>query len=148
MIPIVANNRKRRNRSGGGALFGAVISMVILGLIFFLFFNRFNRFTIPIWVIISGIGVFLIIIVGISAIASSMSHNYVKPKENLRYEHQSNLQEQPQQLNPYIFNDSILKRFKGNQEKVPIAEEISYCSYCGSKIDRDEIFCHQCGSKI
>jgi len=149
MIPIVASNRNRRCRTrGGGAVVGALIILVVLGLVFFLFFNRFNGFTIPIWLIISGLGVFLIITVGISAVASSMSQNYARPKESVSKEHQSNLQGQPQQSNPYIYKDSIRKRFEGNQTEVSLAEEVNYCRYCGSKIDRDAIFCHQCGSKI
>lgn len=149
MIPIVASSHNRRGRTRrGGAVVGALIFLVVLGLVFFLFFNRFNGFTIPIWLIISGLGVFLIIIVGVSAVASSMSQNYVRPKENVSKEHQSNLQGQPQQSNPYIYKDSIRKRFEGNKTEVPIAEEAIYCKYCGSNIDRDARFCHQCGSKI
>jgi len=148
MIPIFANNRNRGCRTRGGAIVGALIFAGILGLIFFLFFNRFNRFTIPIWFIISGLGVFLIIIVGISAIASSMSQNYVKPKESIYKQYQSNLQGQAQQSNPYIYQNSIRKRLEGNQIEVYPVEEVNYCRYCGSKIDRDAIFCHQCGSKI
>ncbi|MFX1313896.1 MAG: zinc-ribbon domain-containing protein, partial [Promethearchaeota archaeon] len=138
MIPIVANNRNRRCRPRGGAIVGVLIVAGVLGLIFFLFFNRFNRFIIPFWSIISGLGIFLIIIVGISSIASSMSQNYVKPKENI-YKKQSN---------PYIYQDTIKKRLVGDQPENHRIEEVNYCRYCGSKIDRDAIFCHQCGSKI
>jgi len=149
MIPIVANNRNRGCRTrGGGAVAAGLIFFVILGLIFFLFFNRFNGFTMPIWLIISGLGVFIIIIVGISAVASSMSQNYVKPKESIYKQHQSNLQGQPQQSNPYIYQDSIQKRLEGYQMETTLVEEVNYCRYCGSKIDQDAIFCHQCGSKI
>jgi len=148
MIPIVANNRNRGFRTRGGAVAAGLIFCVVLGLIFFLFFNRFNGFTIPIWLIISGLGVFIIIIVGITAVASSMSQNYVKPKESIYNQSQSNLQGQPQQSNPYIYQDSIRKRLEGYQIETPLVEEVNYCRYCGSNIDRDAIFCHQCGSKI
>ena len=151
---VVASSHNRCCRkSGGRTIIAAIIFLLVIGLLFFMIFNRFKGFTMPIWFVISGFGVFLTIIVGISAIAASMSQNYVKPKDNTFKSHQSHPQEQPQQSNPYIYRDSIRKRFEGplheeTRKEVPVVEMINYCRYCGAKIDRDSVFCHLCGSKL
>ncbi|MFX1312508.1 MAG: zinc-ribbon domain-containing protein [Promethearchaeota archaeon] len=141
------SNRGYRNR-GGGPIVAILIFVLFLGLVIFLFSRQFNRFVIPIWSIIIGLGVLFIIIIVISAIASSMSQNYRRPIENKYKQHQSNLQQQGQQSNPYIYQDTIQKRLDQNKNEDPLVDKANYCRYCGSKIDRDTRFCHQCGSKI
>ena len=67
-VPVVVPNRRNkgyRNRAGGG-IFAAVILLLVFGFLAFFFFNSFDGFVMPIWFIISGFGVFLIIIVVIA----------------------------------------------------------------------------------
>ncbi|MFX1380488.1 MAG: zinc-ribbon domain-containing protein [Promethearchaeota archaeon] len=148
-VPIVVpnkHNRSYRNKAGGG-IFAVVILLFIFGLLFFVFFNRFDGFSPPIFMMISGFGVFLIIILVISVIAASMSQVYKKPK----YEYET--QKQNLQRNPYKIQNSIIRQPEyqiNNQIKqdIPVIQEINYCRYCGSKIDRDAVFCHMCGTKL
>ncbi|MFX0008529.1 MAG: zinc ribbon domain-containing protein [Promethearchaeota archaeon] len=149
---VVPNRRNRGNRTGGG-IFAAVILLIIFGFLAFFFFNNFDGFVMPIWFIISGFGIFLIIIVVIATIASSMSHAYKKPKENYFKYSQNQQQDNTYQMNPYIIRDSTSKPFeetisKEIKQEIPIIPDIKFCRYCGSKIDRDAVFCHQCGTKL
>ena len=155
-VPIVLPNRRNRgyrNRPAG-AIFAAVIMLFVFGLLFFVFFNRFDGLTPPIFVMISGFGVFLIIIVVIGVIAASMSTAYKKkPKEEYMKSYQYQPQRQTLQSNPYIIRDSIPKQpeepiNKELKREIPIITDINYCRYCGSKIDRDAVFCHMCGIKL
>ena len=148
-VPIVVpnrHNRSYRNRAGGG-IFAAVAILFIFGLLFFVFFNRFDGFSPPIFMIISGFGVFLIIIVVIGVIAASISEVYKKPKGDYQ------TQKQNLQLNPYKIRDSILNQPEESinidlRREIPVIAEVNYCRYCGSKIDRDAVFCHLCGTKL
>ncbi|MFW9818443.1 MAG: zinc-ribbon domain-containing protein [Candidatus Thorarchaeota archaeon] len=154
-VPIVVPNRRNRgyrNRTGGG-IFAAVILLFIFGLLAFLFFNNFDGFVMPIWFMISGFGIFLIIIVVITTIASSMSQAYKKPKENYDQFNQNQPQNNSYQKNPYIIRNSTSKQFKESiskdiKQEIPVIPDINFCRYCGSKIDRDAVFCHQCGTKL
>jgi len=154
-VPVVVPNRRNRgyrNRTGGG-VFAVVIMLFVFGLLAFFFFNNFDGFIMPIWFIISGFGVFIIIIVVIATIASSMSTAYKKPKEEYINSHQYQPQKQAQQQNPYIIRDSFSKKPEepiNNEIKreIPIITDINFCRYCGSKIDRDAVFCHMCGTKL
>jgi hypothetical protein len=67
------------------------------------------------------------------------------------YQYQS--QSQPQQSNPYIIRDSVPKQpqepvYEEIRREIPVVSDINYCKYCGSKIERDSVFCHQCGTKL
>jgi len=139
----------------GWVIAALVILLFVFGLLFFIFFNRFNGFTIPIWIIISGLGGFLIIIVVIGAIAASMSQTYKKPKEEFmksnQYQYQP--QEPSQQFNPYRIRNSIQKQpeepiHREIEREIPVVSDINYCKYCGANVERDAIFCHQCGTKL
>lgn len=152
---IVANRRNRCHRNGAvGAIVGLLIFFMVLGVFFFIFFNRFSGFTIiPIWTIIIGLGGLILIITIISVIASSMS----APPKKVNQEHIKSYQYQPpepyQQSNPYIVRNSIQSQpeepiYKEIIQEVPVVSDINYCKYCGAKVERDAIFCHQCGTKL
>ncbi|MFX0023991.1 MAG: zinc-ribbon domain-containing protein [Candidatus Hermodarchaeota archaeon] len=154
-VPIVVPNRRNRgyrNRAGGG-IFAAVILLMIFGFLAFFFFNSSDGFVTPIWFIISGFGVFLIIIVIIAAIASSMSQVNKKPNEtNIKF-NQFQAQRPVSQQNPYIVRNSFQKQeepliSREIKREIPITNDINYCRFCGSKIDRDAVFCHMCGTKL
>ena len=151
-VPIVVPNRRYRNRPNGG-VFAGIILLFIFGFLFFVIFNRFNGFSMPIFVIIGSFSVFLIIISVIVAIVASMSSNYKKPKEEYIKSYQFQPQNQTNQPNPYIIRNSVSKQpeepiYKQIKREIPIITEINYCRYCGSKIDRDAVFCHMCGTKL
>ena len=152
-VPNVVPNRHNRGNRTGGRIFAAVIMLIVFGFLAFFFFNNFDGFVMPIWFIISGFGVFLIIIVVIASIASSMSQAYKKPKENYFKYSQNQQQNNAYQINPYIIRDSTSKPFEESiskeiKQEIPIIPDINFCRYCGSKIDRDAVFCHQCGTKL
>ncbi len=155
-VPIVVPNRRNRgyrNRTGGG-VFAAVILLIVFGFLAFFFFNSFDGFVMPIWFIISGFGVFLIIIVVIATIASSMSQAYKKPKEINAKPNSYRVQRDVPLQNPYIIRDSIQKQQTKPQvnkeitREIPVTSDINFCRFCGSKIDRDAVFCHICGTKL
>jgi hypothetical protein len=155
-VPIVVPNRRNRghrNKTGGG-VFAAVILLIVFGFLAFFFFNSFDGFVMPIWFIISGLGVFLIIIVVIATIASSMSQTYTKPKEmNTKSNHYQAHRDVPPQ-NPYRIRNSIQKQqeeplvSKEITREIPVKSDVNFCRFCGSKIDRDAVFCHMCGTKL
>lgn len=151
---VVASSHNRCSRSSGvRTIIGVLGFLLVIGFIFLMIFTLNEDLTMPIWNVISGFSVFLIIIVGISAAAASMSQNYKKPKNNTFKSHQSHPQGQSQQANPYLYQNSFQKRFEGSlheetRQEVPVVEVIGYCRYCGAKIDRDSVFCHLCGSKL
>jgi hypothetical protein len=152
-VPNVVPNRRNRGNRPRGGIFAAVMLLIVFGFLAFFFFNNFNGFVMPIWFIISGFGVFLIIIVVITVIASSMSQVYKKPKENYFKYDQNQQQDNPYQMNPYIIRDSASKPFEESinkeiKQEIPIIPDINFCRYCGSKIDRDAVYCQQCGTKL
>ena len=61
----------------------------------------------PIWLIFSGMGVFLVFIVIISTIAATMSGQYQKPKFTSFSSQKSQFHTQNQRSNPYIIKKSI-----------------------------------------
>lgn len=151
---VVASRRNRyyRNRAGG-AIAAAVIMLLIFGFLFFFLFNRSNGSTIFIWPIISGLGGFIIIIAIIGAIAASMSQPSKRSNEVRMKSYQYQPQEPSQQINPYKIRNSVQKQpeepiYKEIVREIPVVSDINYCKYCGSKIDRDSVFCHQCGTKL
>lgn len=141
-VPIIVQNRRNRGyrNSTSGGILAAVVLLFIFGLLFFVFFNSFDGPISPMFIMISSFSVFLIIIVVIGAVAASMSTTYKKPKEDYMKSYQDQNQMQTMPSSPYIVRNSIPK-----QPEEPI---INYCRYCGSKIDRDQIYCHQCGTKL
>ncbi len=150
---IVANRRNRygRNRASG-AIIAVVIFFLLMGIFFWFFFDPFSGFTVFPWIFISGFGGFILIIVIIAAIASSMSTTAQKQKEE-HIKHMKSIEDQELALiNPYRQNsmqkipeEPIYREVK---REIPIISDINYCRYCGEKVERDERFCHQCGTKL
>ena len=131
--PIVASRRRVR-RSNPGALIAGLVIFLIFGVLFLVFFNRSGMmmgFNFPIIFIVLGFIVLLMVVSGISIAASSMSKSYKPPKDNIKWQNQTN---------PYIVQKPT--------EVVSIVSEINFCRYCGGNIDREAKFCHQCGNKL
>ncbi|UCC20291.1 MAG: zinc ribbon domain-containing protein [Promethearchaeota archaeon] len=154
-VPIVVNNRRNRyyRSRGAGALVAVVIFFLIFGVFFFMFFNRMNGFVIPIWLILGGFGVFLIILAVIVTSAVSMSQTVKKSKEAPFNSYNYSPQVQTQQKNPYIIQDSNQNQqnkipYVEIKKEIPVVSDTNYCRYCGAKVERDAVFCHQCGTKL
>ncbi|MHA2399609.1 MAG: zinc-ribbon domain-containing protein [Promethearchaeota archaeon] len=155
MAPIIANNRRNgSSRSRFGAVIAGLVLCLAFGVFFMFFFNRsgFIRFNSPLIFMIIGFGVFLIVIIGISATATSMTKTVDKPKIR-PYSQYNTARHQPQRPNPYISRKASQESVKQHPEEfekkeIKVEGEIKYCQYCGAKIDRDANFCYQCGSKI
>ncbi len=105
------------------------------------------------WVVFSGFGGFLIIIGICLAITAVTSQSYKKPVEKTFNPSQTNSQNQPGQVNPYKIH-SIEQREKEELQSKHIKQESTvvfennYCRFCGSKIEKDAIYCSQCGIKL
>ncbi|NVM35160.1 MAG: zinc ribbon domain-containing protein [Candidatus Lokiarchaeota archaeon] len=162
-VPIIVPNRQRNSyRSRSGSACAAVaLALVIFGLLSFVMFGMFdlNRFSFPPMIFLSGFIVFIIIIIGISAISISISETYKKPKEQhlksyySHFQSQTQPQKQRQQFNPYIIHKSIQNEpeehiYKEIKRDIPVVSDINYCRFCGAKVDRDAVFCYQCGINI
>ena len=107
----------------------------------------------PIWIIFSGMGVFLVFIVMISIIATTMSGQYQKPNYTSFKSQESQLQTQNQRSNPYIIQKSIEKQpeeifYQEVKREIPVVSNSNYCRFCGAKVDRNAVFCHQCGINL
>lgn len=155
MAPIIANNG--RNSSSGSRIRAVIVGLIlcaVFGVFFMFFFNRsgFIGFNSPLIFMIIGFGIFFVVIIGISATATSMTKTVDKPKIR-PYSQYNTTRHQPQQTNPYISRKTSQEAVKQPPEEfekreIKIEGEIKYCQYCGAKIDRDANFCYQCGSKI
>lgn len=161
-IPIVGiNNRNHRRKTKNnmkGNIIGLII-FIIIGLSFFFEFKSESSLyfhTFPL-VFISVIGIFMIFIVTLAIIATKMSspkksyktvqnNSKVTPCQTLY----DNFQYNPYKIQRVTQNDSsILFNQENKINKTSFKEnELSFCKYCGSKIDRNEVFCHECGSKV
>jgi len=153
---IVANRRRNCNRSRSGNACAAIsLALLFFGLFFGLFFDIFDafRFNFPPIMFMGGFIVFIVIIIGISVITMSMSETYKKPKEQYLKSYSSQPQIQVQQYNPYINRKSIQREpeehiYNQIQKDIPVLSDINYCRFCGAKVDRNAVFCHQCGINL
>jgi len=130
------------------SIIGSIVGLIIfLGFgVFFLFgLSPFRLFTfIPFFPMI-----FIIIIIGIvgAASASSRRSTWCSPKSHNQY--QDYTSEVPRS-NPYIVktsNSSAVRHIyiEGAKPEKPIA---NFCQFCGTKKDKNAIYCHDCGSKL
>ncbi|KKM96970.1 hypothetical protein LCGC14_1172760 [marine sediment metagenome] len=152
-IPIIAGASRNKGycRRGKKNVVAGILFSLVLGVLFFFIFGfRGSNYlsTIP-WILIFSLGIFMMVIVAIGAIAASIA----SPKNNFKLEQEKYELSQHQQLNPYIIQKSsqvqILESFNNENRIIkPVFEEIHYCSYCGSKMERDVKFCPQCGSRL
>ncbi|MFX0047829.1 MAG: hypothetical protein ACFE8G_06620 [Candidatus Hermodarchaeota archaeon] len=140
-----------RNNSIAGFLIGLI---VFLGFgVFFLFgWGRFNIFN----VISFFPMIFVIIIIGIAGVASANSRrsNCCPPKSQNQYQYYT--QEVPRtnsmyvNQNPYVVKNSTNSTVRTIyiEEDEPEKPITKFCQYCGTKKDRNAIYCHNCGTKL
>ncbi len=133
-----------RNNSIIGSIVGLIIFLSIG--VFFLFgsspFFLFN-FT-PFFPMI-----IIIIIIGIAGAASASSRRSTccSPKSNNKYPYYP--QEVPR-ANPYVVKSSSSSMVRPIyiEDTEPEKPKANFCQYCGTRKDRNAIYCHNCGTKL
>ncbi len=134
--------------SRNNSIIGSIVGLIIfLGFgIFFLFgLSPFRLFTfIPFFPMI-----FIIIIIGIAGAASASSRRSTccSPKFNNQYRYYT--PEVPRS-NPYIVNTSSSSTVRPIYIEDAEPEKLiaNFCQFCGTKKDKNAIYCHDCGSKL
>ena len=94
--------------------------------------------------------IFISIFMIAAAYASSGKSKRCKPVQK-KYDQYS--QQQVPRVNPYIVRSSvrndvqtlIVEDYKPIE---PTKTKALFCQFCGTRIDKDARFCHQCGSKL
>jgi len=134
--------------SRNNSIIGSIVGLIIFfgfGIFFLFGLSPFRLFTfIPFFPMI-----FIIIIIGIvgAASASSRRSTWCSPKSHNQYQYYTS--EVPRS-NPYIVktsNSSAVRHIyiEGAKPEKPIA---NFCQFCGTKKDKNAIYCHDCGSKL
>ncbi len=125
----------------------------IVGLLFFMAFGLFFILEVP-FSIFQFIPFFPVIFIFIFIIAvagaSSGKSKHCKPAQN-NYD-QDHYKQVPR-VNPYIVGSSVrndvqtllVEDYKPIE---PTKTKALFCQFCGTGIDKDARFCHQCGSKL
>ena len=136
------SDRNSGARAGAGCLVGAVF-FIVFGLFFTLkvpfMLSQFMSFF-PVIVIF----IFIIAAVG----ASSEKSKQCKPIQNYQYR-----QQLVPMVNPYVVRSRVrndvqtllVEEFKPIE---PTKLKVLFCQFCGTQIDKDARFCHECGSKL
>ncbi len=125
----------------------------IIGLIVFLGFGAFFLFGWGSFRIFSFLPfipmIFVIIIIGLAGAASASSRrsNCCSPKSQNQYQYYS--QEIPRS-NPYGAKTSYSSTVRPIYiEDVELEKPTTnFCQYCGTKKDRNAVYCHNCGTKL
>lgn len=123
-----------------GVIIGLFI-FVVFGFVFFIPSISFIPYTI--------FPSFFIIILIVSIIASTSNNR--KPTDNEAFKNEN--QVNTQKANPYRVENNSQKYVKTSQyqrveEEIESKPIIRFCQFCGTKIERDSMFCHNCGSKL
>ncbi|KKK42249.1 hypothetical protein LCGC14_1598920 [marine sediment metagenome] len=154
-IPIVVSSKKGCHRSSNISVIVGLLIFLVFGIMFFMLFNNFGWHGLGLSMpfVIGGFTVFLVVVICIASIASAMSKTYKTPKDNIFNRNLIQSKNPAPQPNPYIIQNDIKEQVGVDEEKssrreIPVVGEVSFCRYCGSKIERDARFCHQCGSKL
>jgi len=130
------------------SIIGSIVGLIIfLGFgVFFLFgwgsFNLLNFFPfVPM--------IFAIIIIGIAGAASASSRRspYCSPKSSNQYQYYP---QEVQRSNPYVVKTSSRSTVRPIyiEEAEPEKPLANFCQYCGTKKDRNAVYCYNCGTKM
>ena len=136
-----------RNNSGIGCIIG-LIFFLGFGVFFSLGLSPFTFFRImPFFPMI-----FVIFIIGIAGAASASSRRskrstYCSPKSHNQYQYYT--PEVPRS-NPYIVKTSSSSKVRPIyiEDAEPEKPKPNFCQFCGTKKDKNAIYCHDCGSKL
>ena len=143
-----------RNNSTAGSLIGSLIGLIIFvgfGGFFLLGFSPFAFFRIiPFFPMI-----FIIIIIGFVGAASARSRrstccsqkSYNQNQSHNQYQYST--QEVPR-TNPYIVKASSSSTVRPIfiDDVEPEKPKTNFCQYCGTKKERNAVYCHSCGTKL
>jgi len=137
---------------GRKGISGLVICILIVmgaGLFMTLGFNSGFFFFTP---FIPAIFIFVICIIVIGA-ASSNNSRQRKGEPYPYYSYYQNQSQQQQQIpveNPYKVKPIQILDDNPVYSKIEAEKpaEVQFCMYCGVKIDRDAVYCHQCGTRL
>jgi hypothetical protein len=140
-----------RNNSG--------IGCCIIGLIFFLGFGVFSSLRsssfslyniMPLFPMIFVI--FIIVIAGVGSASSKRSKHSkhstcCSPKAHNQYQY---ITPKVPKSNPYIVKASSSSMIRPIyiEDTEPEKPKTNFCQYCGTKKDRNAIYCHSCGTKL
>ncbi len=143
-----------RNNSTVGSLIGSLIGLIIFvgfGAFFLLRLSPFAFLRImPFFPMI-----FIIIIIGIVGAASARSRRSGCFSQKSHNQHQAHNQyqyttQEVPRTNPYVVkalsSSTVRPIFIDDVE--PEKPKTNFCQYCGTKKDRNAIYCHSCGSKL
>lgn len=125
----------------------------IIGLLVFLSFGAFFLFGLGPFRIFSVIPffpmIFIIVIIGIAGAASTASKRSTCCSPNSTNQYSYSSQEIPRS-NPYIAkptrNAPVRQIYAEDVE--PEVPKANFCQYCGTKKDRNAMYCHNCGTKL
>ena len=140
-----------RNNSTVGSLIGSLIGLIVFvgfGAFFLLRLSPFTFFRImPFFPMI-----FIIIIIGIAGAASARSRRAkhstcCSPKSNNQYQYYTT---DVPRSNPYIVKASSSSTVRPIyiDDVEPEKPKANFCQFCGTKKDRNAIYCHSCGTKL
>ena len=126
----------------------------IVGLMIFLGFGVFFLFGLSPFTFLSIMPffpmIFIIIIIGgvVGAVsASSRRSTCCSPKPNNQYQYVTT--EVPRS-NPYVVKTSSNSMYRPIyiEDAEPEKPKTNFCQYCGTKKDKNAIYCHSCGIKL
>jgi len=128
----------------------------IIGLIFFFGFGVFFLFGLSPFTFIGIMPffpmIFIIVIIGIvgAASASSRRSTCCSPKSNKSCNKYQNYSEEVPKSNPYIVRTSSSPTVRPIyiEDAEPEEQKANFCQYCGTKKDKNAIYCHSCGIKL
>ncbi len=140
-----------KNNSTVSSLIGSLIGLIIFVGFGAFFLLRFSPFTflriMPFFPMI-----FIIIIIGIAGSASARSRRAkhstcCSPKSNNQYQYSTTV---VPRSNPYIVKSSNSSTVRPIyiEDVEPEKPKANFCQFCGTKKDRNAIYCHSCGTKL
>jgi len=93
--------------------------------------------------------IFVIIVIGIAGAASAGSRRSTccPPTSQKQYQYYS---QEVSRSNPYIAKSSSSSKVRPVyiEDAEPEKPITNFCQYCGTKKDRNAIYCHNCGTKL
>ncbi len=134
------------------SIIGSIVGLTIfLGFgVFFLFsWSPFGMFSfMPIFPMI-----FVIIIIGIgvgAASTSSRRSTCCSPKSYKSYNQYQDYTEEVPRSNPYIVKTSSSSTYRPIyiEDAEPEKPKGNFCQYCGTRKDKNAMYCHSCGIKL
>ena len=136
-----------RNNSTIGSLIGLIIFLGF-GVFFMVGLSPFALFSImPFFPMI-----FIIAIIGIAGAVSASSRRSksamcFSPKSHNQYH---NYTQEVSRSNPYVVKTSSRSTVRSIliKDDEPEKQKTNFCQYCGTKKDRNAIYCHSCGTRL